>query len=64
MLFSQGIFFSSFLRPYCIVMILITFASVRFTGVLFVQDDVTNDDDVVGFLFGYQVPLEGENYPV
>ena len=45
-------------------MILITFASVRFTGVLFVQDDVTNDDDVVGFLFGYQVPLEGENYPV
>ena len=52
----------SFLRPYCIIMILITFASVRFTGVLFVQDDVTNDDDVVGFLFGYQVPLE--NYPV
>ena len=48
----------SFLRPYCIIMILITFASVRFTGVLFVQDDVTNDDDVVGFLFGYQVPLE------
>lgn len=30
------------------------FSSVRFTGVLFVQDDVTNDDDVVGFLFGYQ----------
>ena len=50
--------FLSFLRPYCIIMIFITFASVRFTGVLFVQDDVTNDDDVVGFLFGYQVPLE------
>ena len=49
-------YFLSFLRPYCIIMILITFASVRFTGVLFVQDDVTNDDDVVGFLFGYQVP--------
>ena len=44
-------------------MILITFASVRFTGVLFVQDDVTNDDDVVGFLFGYQVPLELDRFP-
>jgi len=28
------------------------FSSVRFTGVLFVQDE--KDDDVVGFLFGYQ----------
>jgi syndecan 4 len=28
------------------------FSSVRFTGVLFVQDET--DDDVVGFLFGYQ----------
>ena len=32
--------------------------SVRFTGVLFVQDE-KDDNDVVGFIFGYQV-LENE----
>ena len=34
--------------------LLVVIFSVRFTGVLFVQ--TKNDDDVVGFLFGYQVP--------
>ena len=35
--------------------LLVVIFSVRFTGVLFVQEE-KDDNDVVGFLFGYQVP--------
>ena len=39
--------------------LLVVIFSVRFTGVLFVQDE--KDDDVVGFLFGYQVPDDDDD---
>ena len=45
-----------------LVIILSFIFSVRFTGVLFVQDE-KDDDDVVGFLFGYQV-LDDDNHDV